>query len=199
MSATNPLFSEITDGTNTASVKAASTLPAATDKSLVVGINPGSATAGSPTGAILTVQGVASGKELPVNQTQIGGTAIVADPCQANTKLTAAFSQTSSGTVITGTSAKKNYICSLAVIASAAMQLSLVEYSGTCTGGTPYATLGSTTAANGLPLAANGGLTLGNGGATVISGGGNTNTAYNVCLLQNGAGTAAGTVTYVQQ
>ena len=47
-------------GTNVATVKAASTLPAATDKTLVVGLNPGTATAGSPSGAIVTVQGVAS-------------------------------------------------------------------------------------------------------------------------------------------
>src|ERR1019366_518159 len=45
-------------GTNVATVKAASTLPAATDKSVVVGLNPGSSVAGSPTGAIVTVQGV---------------------------------------------------------------------------------------------------------------------------------------------
>ena len=131
-----------------------------------------------------------------VNQAEVGGTAVVADPCQANAKLTAPISQTSSGTVITGTSAKKNYVCSVALFASAAMQLSLVEYSGTCTGGTPVALLGSTTAANGIPLAANGGIAFGSGVASVMNG--STN-AYNVCLLQNGTGTAAGTIEYVQQ
>ena len=47
-------------GTNVATVKAASTIPVATDKTLVVGLNPGTSVAGTPTGAILTVQGVAS-------------------------------------------------------------------------------------------------------------------------------------------
>jgi hypothetical protein len=58
--ATNPC-------TTAATVKAASTLPAAADKSLVVGLNPGTATAGSPTGAILTVQGISGGTTLPVS------------------------------------------------------------------------------------------------------------------------------------
>ena len=52
-------------GTNVATVKAASTLPAATDKTLVVGLNPGTATAGNPTGAIVTVQGVSGGQAFP--------------------------------------------------------------------------------------------------------------------------------------
>ena len=56
-------------GTNVATVKAASTLPVASDKTLVVGLNPGTATAGSPTGAILSVQGVSGGQALPVSGT----------------------------------------------------------------------------------------------------------------------------------
>jgi len=54
-------------GTNVATVKAASTLPAASDKTLVVGLNPGTSTAGSPTGAIITVQGVSGGQPVPIN------------------------------------------------------------------------------------------------------------------------------------
>jgi hypothetical protein len=49
-----------------ATVKAASTLPVAADKTLVVGLNPGTATAGSPTGAIISVQGVSGGTAQPV-------------------------------------------------------------------------------------------------------------------------------------
>lgn len=40
LSATNPIFSSITDGTNKAAVKAASTAPVATDPALVVGLSP---------------------------------------------------------------------------------------------------------------------------------------------------------------
>jgi hypothetical protein len=119
----------------------------------------------------------------------------IADPCQTHAKTNVPISQTSSGTVITGTASKKNYVCSLALISSAGVNVSLVEYSGACAGGTPVALLGSTTAANGLSLGVNGGLTLGNGAATVVGG---STAGYNVCLLQNGAGTVAGNLTYVQ-
>lgn len=121
------------------------------------------------------------------------------DPCTSGAKLNFSFSQTSSGTIITGTSGKKNYICSIHYIASAAANVSLVEYSGACTGGTAYVLDGSSTAANGPGYAANGGITLGNGGASVLTGAGNTNSGYNVCALQNGSATVAGGGTYVQQ
>ena len=165
-----------------------------TDTATIAGSAPG--TAGTASSNVVTVQGVASMTPLAVSY---GGTALVADPCQSNTKLNATVSQTSSGTLITGTSGKKNYICSFSALTSAAAEISLVEYSGTCTGGTAYATLGSTTAASGLPLGANGGVTYGSGGATVVSGAGNTNTGYNVCLLQAGSATVVAQATYVQQ
>ena len=167
------------------------------DTTTIAGSAPG--TAGTASANVVTVQGVASMTPVQVNQTQVGGAAVVADPCQANTKLNATVSQTSSGTFITGTSGKRNYICSLMIVASAAANVSLVEYSGTCTGGTAYATLGSTTASSGPSLAANGGLTIGGGQATVVSGAGNANTGYNVCLLQNGSATVVAQATYVQQ
>jgi hypothetical protein len=167
------------------------------DTTTLAGSAPG--TAGTASANVVTVQGVASMTPVQVNQTQVGGTAVVADPCQANVKSNATVSQTTSGTLITGTSGKKNYICSLVFLTSAAAEVSLVEYSGTCTGGTAFATLGSTTAASGLPLAANGGLALGSGSATVVSGAGNTNTGYNVCLLQAGTATIVAQATFVQQ
>jgi hypothetical protein len=70
-------------GTNVATVKAASTLPVATDKTLVVGLNPGTATAGTPTGAIVTVQGVSGGTAQPV--TNAGTFAVQAGPGAAAT------------------------------------------------------------------------------------------------------------------
>lgn len=167
------------------------------DTTTLAGSAPG--TAGTASANVVTVQGVASMTPVQVNQTQIGGTAIVADPCQSNVKLPFNVSQTSSGTLITGTSAKKNYICSIVLLTSAAANVGLVEYSGTCTGGTAFAIYGSTTAANGPSFAANGGLTMGNGTATVLSGSGNTNTGYNVCALQNGSATVNIAGTYVQQ
>ena len=183
----NPVLIAGTNGTDAYSM--------ATDTSghpIVVGAG----TAGSASGGVVTIQGAASMTPVAVSY---GGTALVADPCQSIAKSNTTVSQTSSGTLITGTSGKKNYICSLMILTSAAAEVSLVEYSGTCTGGTAVATLGSTTAANGVPLAANGGLTLGNGNATVVSGVGNANTGYNVCLLQAGTATVVAQATYVQQ
>ena len=135
---------------------------------------------------------------IPAGTARIGYTSD--DPCNNGTqKHNFSFSQTSSGTIIPGAVGKKNYICSLTAIASAGIALSLVEYSGACTGGTPNVLAGSSIAANGLSLAANGGWQAGNGGASAYSGFDNANTGYNVCLLQNGAGTAAGGGTYAQQ
>jgi hypothetical protein len=187
--------------------------------------NFGGGTAGSPSGGVVSVQGVSSGTAVPMSAASgsIASGAIASgavasgaiasgafaagsfvnatagDPCMFQNKSNATVFQTSSGTLITGTTGKKNYICSFTVGASAAAEVSLVEYSGTCTGGTAYAIMGSTTAADGWPLAANGGLTYGNGGGTVLSGGGNTNTGYNVCLLQAGTANVVAQVTYIQQ
>lgn len=133
------------------------------------------------------------------DQSSIGGTAVVADPCQSNVKVPFNFNLTSSANFITGTSGKKNYICSMKLLLSAAMNVSLVEYSGACTGGTPNVIDGSTTAANGPAYPANGGFAQGNGAATIFSGAANANTGYNVCALINGAGTASAAGTYVQQ
>lgn len=165
----------IANGALAASVKAASTPPSSSDLPLVVTISPITSASAS------------------------AGATPVGDPCQFQSKLNATVYQTASGTLITGATGKKNYICSFTVGTSASANISLVEYSGACTGGTAYADLGSTTASQGWPLAANGGLTYGNGGGTVISGGGNTNTGYNVCLLQNGTANVTAQVTYVQQ
>lgn len=183
----NPVLMAGSDGTDARTISTNSS-----GQQVVVGAG----TAGSASGGVATIQGVASMTPVAIS---FGGTALVADPCQSNAKSNATVFQTSSGTLITGTSGKKNYICSLVIVTSAAAELSLVEYSGTCTGGTAFATLGSTTAADGLPLAANGGITLGSGEATVVSGAGNSNSGYNVCLLQSGTANVVAQATYVQQ
>jgi len=57
-----------------------------------------------------TQQGTAS-----QNIAQIGGTAVVADPCQANVKSYVSISQTAGAQLVAGTSAKKIYPCSITV------------------------------------------------------------------------------------
>lgn len=127
--------------------------------------------------------------------------ATAGDPCMFQAKTNVPIS-TASGTValVAGVSAKKIYVCSLSLITSGAIAVSLSEGSGTTCGTSAQAgVIGvatNGTAANGLSLAANGGLTLGNGGGTVAQ----TATAANyLCLFQSGTTQMAGNLTYVQQ
>jgi trimeric autotransporter adhesin len=127
--------------------------------------------------------------------------ATAGDPCMFQAKTNVPIS-TAAGTLalVAGVSAKKIYVCSLSLISSGAIAVSLSEGSGTTCGTSAQAgVIGvatNGTAANGLSLAANGGLTLGNGGGTVAA----TATAANyLCLFQSGTTQMAGNLTYVQQ
>ena len=127
--------------------------------------------------------------------------ATAGDPCMFQAKTNVPIS-TATGTValVAAVSAKKIYVCSLTLIANAAVAVSLSEGSGaTCGTSNQAGVIGvatNGTAANGLSLAANGGLTLGNGGGTVAQ----TATANNtLCLFQSGTVQIAGNMTYVQQ
>lgn len=127
--------------------------------------------------------------------------ATAGDPCMFQAKTNVPIS-TASGTLalVTGVSTKKIYVCSLSLISSGAIAVSLSEGSGTTCGTSAQAAVigvaTNGTAANGLSLAANGGLTLGNGGGTVAQ----TATAANyLCLFQSGTTQMAGNLTYVQQ
>lgn len=80
-------FQKVTDGTNTAAVKAASTAAVATDPALVVAVSPnntvavkGAGTAGSPDTNVVTVQGIASGTAIPVSSTYANFQATVRGP-----------------------------------------------------------------------------------------------------------------------
>lgn len=164
----------------------------------------GTGTAGSAAGGVLTIQGVASMTPIlttpaansAVNVAQIGGTTVVADPCDAVAKTNFAISQATSTQIITGTSAKKTYICSIMLITGAAENVALTAGTGTVCATGASAIIGSTTVANGLILAANGGFTHGNGRGTVANG---TVNADNVCLLQSGSVRVSGVLQYVQQ
>lgn len=124
-----------------------------------------------------------------------GGSAQVTDPCKAVTKLYKAFSQTATAVLVSGTSSKKTYVCSIAIIAGAAEIFNLTAGTGSTCGTNTVAVLGSTTAANGLSLAANGGITLGNGDAALAA---TTVNADDLCLQQSGSNRLSGGITYVQ-
>lgn len=132
-----------------------------------------------------------------VNVAQVGGTAVVADPCQAIAKTNVAISQATSTQIISGTSAKKTYICSIFLqLAATTENVSITAGTGSVCATGASAIIGSTTVASGLVIPASGGFTLGNGAATVASG---TVNADNICIIQTGSVRISGVLTYVQQ
>jgi len=132
------------------------------------------------------------------------GTAVIGfttnDPCGQATKLGASINLTASGQVITSTSAKKTYICSIDITSATAQNIALVEGTGSTCATNIFGLAGGTTAATGWNFAANGGLTKGSGVGTVYSPSADTNAAAaNVCLLLSSTGQTSGQITYVQQ
>jgi len=196
-----------------AAVKPASTAPSSTDSSLVVAESPNSqqsttigttadaAYAGSGNATIpAALKGIynAATASIPVGANVIGFTSN--DPCSQATKLGAVVNLTASGQAITGTSAKKTYVCSLDITSATAQNIALVEGTGSVCATNIFGLAGGTTAATGWNLAANGGLTKGAGSGTIYSPSADTNaTAANVCLLSSSTGQISGQITYVQQ
>lgn len=123
------------------------------------------------------------------------------DPCgPQNTKLGAPISLTASGQIITGTSAKKTYICAIDVVPTAAQNIALVEGTGSTCATNIFGLAGGTTAATGWNFQLGGGIARGSGNGTVYSPSADTNAAAaNVCLLIAGAGQVSGQISYVQQ
>jgi hypothetical protein len=110
-------------GTNVATVKAASTLPVAADKTLVVGLNPGTATAGSPTGAIVTVQGVSGGQAIPISGSLTSQYPATAVPITASaTGTTGATTAT-----LTNVSGHTTYICGYSIRANATAATTVLD------------------------------------------------------------------------
>jgi hypothetical protein len=128
----------ICDGASTANpcapaatVKAASTLPAATDKSLVVGLNPGSATAGSPTGAIVTVQGVASMTPVQTQPFTSNNAAAQGHICSKHAFVT--FSTNTDTQLVAASGSTTIYICDYSFSLNGATNIYLEKAtSGTC-------------------------------------------------------------------
>lgn len=158
----------------------------------------GTVTATQTSGSNLHVDVDAAPANQSVNVAQVGGTAVVADPCRANAKSYASVNQTASAQLATGTAGKKIYICSINLVTATAQNIALVEGTGTTCGtstaGVPG--FGGSTAATGWNLAANGGLTYGNGASAL---GRESTAADNVCLLQSSSGQVSGGISYVAQ
>lgn len=140
--------------------------------------------------------------QVSIDQTTPGTTNKVAvtnsDPCTYAAKTNFAFATSAANVqIVTGSTSKKVYICSMSLISATAGIVNVIEGTGSaCTTANEAAVIGSTTAANGLSLAANGGLTYGSGAATVAAGSTATN---GLCILQSGTAVLSGNVTYIQQ
>lgn len=145
----------------------------------------------------LATSASASGKYGTFNQNSRGALWVSSDdPCDSEAKTTAPFSLTARGVVIAAVSAKKNFVCSIVVVAGAAEVFNLVEGTGTTCQTSTAAVAGSTTAANGLSFAANGGFSAIGGRGTVIAGIG---TNVDTCIMPSGSNRLSGFITYVQR
>lgn len=176
-------------------------LPAGTNNIGKVGIDqttPGT-TNGVQVNAALPAGTNNIGRVVPIAGSAAGEQAI--DPCQdaSLTRTPFSISQTANTRIITGTAAKKTYLCFWNIGPTAdAENVALVEGTGSicatstiALGGTPAAT-----AANGYQFPANGGIVIGNGGFSVAV---TTVVADDVCAFQSGSGRVPGGGFYVQK
>jgi hypothetical protein len=106
-----------------------------------------------------------------------------------------AISQTAGAQIITGTSAKKTYICAINLVTATAQNIALVGGTGTVCATSTHAIAGGTTAATGWNLAANGGLAQGSGVGVIAQA---ATAADNVCILQSGSGQLSGSIAWTQ-
>lgn len=130
----------------------------------------------------------------PFNQAQVGGTAVVAGPCEREVPIVVMINQTSGTQLITGTASERVYVCSLNLITASAQNIALVSGTGTVCATSTGPMAGGTTAATGWNLAANGGLVWPASASFYTK----TDTdADNVCILQSASGQISGSLTYV--
>lgn len=126
-------------------------------------------------------------------------TTAAADPCQANAQVILPFTIPTNTTtnVLTGTSAKKIYVCYLYMQTGLANNVAVIEGTtgGTC-GSSTKALVGGTTAATGLLNAANSGQAFGNGAASVLQTTVNNN---DICIITSASGPLSGVMKYVLQ
>jgi hypothetical protein len=143
------------------------------------------------------VNNVAVGQTNPLFVHESDGTnAVTLDPCRVGANIFKPISQTASAQLVTGTSAKKIYICSINLVTAGANNVAMVEGTGTTCATGIAGMAGGSTAATGWNFAANGGLTQGNGQGSVMA---EATNADNLCLLQSAAVQLSGSIGYVVQ
>lgn len=127
-----------------------------------------------------------------------GTTVVITDPCQgaAPTYTPINISASGSTKIITGTSAKKTYICDFHVVTNAANNVALIEGTVTNCGTGTAGMAGGTTAASGWNFSANGGISFGSGGFSMMN---SATNADDVCLIVSASTQLSGGVKWVQQ
>jgi hypothetical protein len=191
-------FEKVTDGTNTAAVKAASTAAVAADPSFVVGLSPNSPlpTGSNTIGTVTANQGTANtiANAWPIAGNASGSPKV---PAVCDNWKPFSFASTTAQLLVTGTAAKQTYICSINIVVGAATNVALIEGTTTtnpCDTGTA-GMAGGSTAATGWNFAANGGLTMGSGiGAPFRT----ATAADNVCFLASAANQVSGSISWTQ-
>lgn len=154
--------------------------------------NPGNVTAKTDQTTHGTTDLVAS------DLTKIGGSAVIADPCQVNARTYTPINISTAANIkiVTGTSSKKTYLCHLFLLAAGADNIGIVEGTGTnCATGTA-GVIGGATAAAGINLAANQGWVAGTGGNAVAA---TATNADDFCLITSAAVQVSGVAVTVQQ
>lgn len=223
---TTPWLASVSQGGNTAVVKAANTV-ATTDVGLVVAVAntlaPGQAalassspvaiaknsgtgstvagaavgTAGTASAEVVTVQGIAS--MTPILSRPSDGTRnAVLDACEANAQTSTPISITTATTtrIVAPSASNKTYICALFLTSAAADNVGIVEGTGGTCGTATAGVIGGTTAANGPNFAANGGMFIQAGGKTAVAVTAGTN--VDLCLITSAATPLAGVIKFVQ-
>ena len=132
----------------------------------------------------------------PFNVAQVGGSAVVADPCMREARIPVSITQTAGTQLITGTASERVFICSMHIVTATAQNIALVSGTGTvcATSTSGMVGFGGATAATGWNFAANGGIQMGH---SDWSYGKSDTDADNVCLFQSGSGQVSGGLTYV--
>jgi hypothetical protein len=134
-----------------------------------------------------------------IGQVGISSAGGFTDPCQAQTHVykPLAIATGTTTNIITGTSAKKLYICQIVLTTGIANNVTVIEGTtgATCGAGTARI-YGGTTTGTGFVFGANGGVSIGNGGYAV---GQTATNANDICIITSAAGPLAGGITYVVQ
>lgn len=210
-----PVLNATAYNTNSYSNAGTNPLNADLNGNIYVNLSRYLGTAGSANSAPMTVQGIASMTPLLANPGTAASWAIgtvaspatnvvttanpAADPCQTQAQTITPFTVATATTqaIVTGTSAKKIYVCYLYMQTGLANNVAVISgtTAGSCAANVA-ALVGGTTAAAGLINSANSGQAFGNGGSSVLK------TATNnddICLITTASGPLAGVIKYVVQ